>query len=499
MTNLRLRQTDAGGAREDNYASAMNAELIISGGQVIDGSAQPSFYADVAIDDGRIVGVGDLSEWNSNLRVAAQDKCVAPGFIDAHTHDDRLLLSQPDMLPKISQGVTTVVAGNCGVSLAPLKDIDPPPPLNLLGGRDWYRFDTTKSYINELEQSPAAVNSVMLIGHSTLRVSTMDRLDRPATSKEILEMERLVDAAMETGYIGFSTGLEYPPAIAASEDEVIQLAKRAAAVDGIYTTHMRNESDDVHLSIDETVRVAESAEIRTVISHHKTCGKKNWGRTLETLPQIQRAQQSVDLNFDVYPYVASSTSLLPQYLPHADRVLVTWSDSYPELTGIELKVICDEWGVSEERAVEMLSPAGAIYFQMDETDLQRVLQFPGAMIGSDGLPSDKFPHPRLWGTFPRVIGHYARDLGLFSIEEAVARMTGNTATTFGLKDRGFVRQGMNADLVIFDPQTIIDKANFKTPVQPADGIESVYVNGVLIYQNQEWTGNRPGQVIKSIS
>ena len=477
----------------------MNADLIISGGQVIDGSAKSAFFADVAIDDGHIVGVGDLSGWNSDVRIEVPDKCVAPGFIDAHTHDDRLLLSQPDMLPKISQGVTTVVTGNCGVSLAPLSDTEPPPPLNLLGGRDWYRFDTTKSYVNELEQNPAAVNCVMLVGHSTLRVSTMDRLDRPATNREVLEMERLVDAALEAGCVGLSTGLEYPPAIAASEEEVIKLARRVAAADGIYTTHMRNESDDIHLSIDETVRVAENAQIRTVISHHKTCGKKNWGRTLETLPQIKQAQQSVDLNFDVYPYVASSTSLLPQYLPHADRILVTWSDPYPDLTGVELSVICEEWGVDEERAVEMLSPAGAIYFQMDETDLQRVLQFPGAMIGSDGLPSDRHPHPRLWGTFPRVIGHYARDLGLFSIEEAVARMTGNTAKTFGLNNRGFIRQGMSADIVIFDPQTIIDKANFHAPIQIAEGIESVYVNGTLTYQNKEWTGNRPGQVIKAIS
>ena len=477
----------------------MSVELIISDGLIIDGTGGAPIHADVAVNDGRIVGVGNYGESMANVRISAKGKCIAPGFIDAHTHDDRVLLSSPDMTSKISQGVTTVVTGNCGVSLAPLRDVDPPPPLNLLGGREWYHFGTTESYATELKQNPAAVNSLMLVGHSTLRVATMDRLDRAATKKEILQMERLVDAAMEEGCSGFSTGLEYPPAICASEEEVIQLAARASEVGGIYTSHMRNESDDVHHSIDETVRVAEQADIRTVISHHKACGKKNFGRTEQTLAQIQRAQQSVDINLDVYPYIASSTSLLPQYLPRADRVLITWSDPHPECMARELDDICEEWGVSMERAVDLLSPAGAIYFQMDEKDLHRVLKFPGGMIGSDGLPSDKFPHPRLWGTFPRVIGHYGRDLGLFSIEEAVAKMTGNSATTFGLQDRGFIREGMCADIVIFDPDTIIDRANFHNPVQAADGIDSVFVNGTLVYHDREWTGNRPGQLLKVLN
>ena len=473
----------------------MQYELLIRGAQVIDGSGSEAFGADVAVSQGRIAAVGNLADEQADVTVCAQGKCVAPGFIDAHTHDDRLLLSNPDMLPKISQGVTTVVTGNCGISLAPLTNVEPPAPLNLLGGRDWYRFNSTQAYVSELNNNPAAVNCVMLVGHSTLRVATMDCLDRPASDKEIGAMERLVDAAMQSGCVGFSTGLEYPPAIAASEDEVIRLAKRAASYDGIYTTHMRNESDNIDLSIDETVRVARDAGIPTVISHHKTCGKKNWGRTRQTLSQISMAQEDVQLNFDVYPYIASSTSLLPQYLPHADRILVTWSDAHPEFTGVDLAEICKMWGVDAHQAIERLSPAGAIYFQMDEDDLQRVLKYPGAMIGSDGLPSDRFPHPRLWGTFPRVIGHYARDLGLFSIEEAVARMTGNTAKTFGLTDRGFIRPGMSADIVIFDPATIADKASFDSPIQAADGIESVYVNGSLTYRDREWTGSRSGEVI----
>ena len=473
----------------------MKADLIITGGRVIDGSGGESMVADVVVQNSRITGVGDYKDCDAQQRLNAEGKCVAPGFIDAHTHDDRVLLSSPDMPFKISQGVTTVVTGNCGVSLAPLTNVDPPPPLNLLGDRSWYRFGTTEEYATELQENPPAINSLMLVGHSTLRIATMDRLDRPATTKETLKMERLVDQAMEQGASGFSTGLEYPPSICASEDEVIALAKRASEAGGIYTTHMRNENDNVHLSIDETVRVASEANIRTVISHHKTCGKNNFGRTRETLAQIESAKNSVDIHFDVYPYIASSTSLLPQYLEKADRILITWSDPFPECGGMELDQICKDWSMSVESAVERLTPAGAIYFQMDEEDLQRVMKYPGSMIGSDGLPSDRHPHPRLWGTFPRVLGHYSRDLGLFSLEEAVSKMTGVTADIFGLTNRGYIREGMFADIVVFDSDTVKDEANFSNPVQAATGIESVFVNGELIYDDSQWTGKRPGTLL----
>ena len=473
----------------------MFADLVISDGMVVDGTGAPAIEADVAVCDGEIIAVGKLEHIDASQRISVKKRYVAPGFIDAHTHDDRILLSSPEMKPKVSQGVTTVVTGNCGISLAPLSGVEPPAPLNLLGNQDWFRFDSVQSYVCELDDNPPAVNYLMLVGHSTLRVGTMDRLDRPATNNEISKMEKLVESAMDAGCSGFSTGLEYPPAIHASEFEVIRLAKRASEAGGIYTSHMRNESDDVHLSIDETVRTADQANIRTVISHHKTCGKKNWGRTKQTLEQIKLAQRHVDLNFDVYPYTASSTALLPQYLDKSERVMITWSDPYPEFTACDLDQISEKWNLDILSTVERLTPAGAIYFQMHEDDLQRVLQFPGAMIGSDGLPSDRFPHPRLWGTFPRVIGHYGRNLGLFTIEQAVAKMTGNVANTFKLPNRGFVKAGMKADIVIFDPETIVDTASFTNPIQCASGIDSVYVNGCLVYENQMWTGRRPGELL----
>ncbi len=476
----------------------MRADTVIENGLVIDGSGSPPFSADVAIAGDRIVCVGDSAQIECASRVDVSGRIVAPGFIDAHTHDDRVLLSSPDMTSKISQGVTTVVTGNCGISLAPLSGKSPVAPMNLLGDRQWYRFNSVSDYAAELDAAPAAVNSVMLVGHTTLRVATMDRVDRPATRRELAVMEQMAGTAMEEGCIGLSTGLEYPPAISAPAHEVLQLAIRVSSEGGIYTTHMRNESDEVCDSISETVHVADKAGIRTVISHHKTCGKSNWGRTRETLALIEQAQKDVDITIDVYPYTASSTSLLKQYVPKADRIVVTWSDPHPEFTGADLSMVAEKWGVGVSEAIDRLSPAGAIYFQMDENDLQRVLKFPGAMIGSDGLPSDRFPHPRLWGTFPRVLGRYSREIGLFPIEEAVAKMTGITASTFGLSDRGLIGPDMLADIVVFDRDSVIDKADFDSPVQKAAGIDRVFVNGELVYTQDGWTGARPGRLLRRV-
>ncbi len=480
----------------DDSKSGMKADFVIENGMVVDGTGCPAYLANVAVRGNRIIAVGDTTHVQSGSRLDAEGSMVSPGFIDAHTHDDRVLLSSPDMTSKISQGVTTVVTGNCGISLAPIAGKNPVPPMNLLGDRNWYRFESVADYAAMLDAEPAAVNSVMLVGHTTLRVATMNRVDRAATRDEALSMERMVDSAMQDGCIGLSSGLEYPPAKAAPPDEVLQLAKRASSANGIYATHMRDEADQVCDSIRETVDVAEHASIRTIISHHKTCGKKNWGRTAETLPLISAAQKRVDINIDVYPYTASSTSLLKQYLPKADRVVVTWSEPYPEFSGADLSDIVECWGVSRSEAVDRLSPAGAIYFQMDENDLRRVLKFNGSMIGSDGLSSDRFPHPRLWGTFPRVLGRYARELDLFPIEVAVAKMTGITARTFGLQCRGLIQPDMFADIVIFDFESVADRADFKNPIQSAAGIECVMVNGEIVYTREGWTGKRPGRLLK---
>ena len=473
----------------------MNCDVLIKGGMVIDGSGDPRRRADVAVTGDRITALGDLAEIHAGTVIDASGLIVAPGFIDAHTHDDRAVLSGPDMTNKISQGVTTVVAGNCGVSIAPLTLAgDPPPPMNLLGGRADYSFPTMADYGAALAADPPALNVAMLTGHSTLRAGEMDQLSRPASADEIARMAGLLDESLDAGAIGFSTGLAYPTAIDAPAAEVTALVKRLAAVGGVYTTHMRDEGDHVIEAIEETLETAREAGVRVVISHHKCSGERNFGRSRETLALIAAAQASQDVHMDVYPYIASSTVLLPSFMDDCPRVLITWSEPHPEQAGRDIADIADEWECSWEEAAERLLPAGAIYFQMDEDDLQRILSFANVMIGSDGLPHDEKPHPRLWGTFPRVLGHYCRDIGLFSLEEAVRRMTGVAAGVFGIKDRGAIRPGAYADITLFDAERVIDVADFTDSKRLSQGIELVMVNGRAVWRDGQWTGNRPGRL-----
>jgi len=474
-------------------------DLLIRNGTVIDGTRALRFEADVAVRDGRIAAIGKLDQARADSELDASGRIVAPGFIDAHTHDDRLLLSSPDMAPKASQGVTTVVAGNCGVSLAPAPNgMAKPvtPPLNLLdeeGG--WFRFPSFAAYVEELRARPAATNCALLVGHTSLRVQAMDDLERPATRSEIARMRELADEALAAGAIGVSTGLYYEPAAAAPTEEVIEVCRPLAKRNGLYCTHMRDEADKVLESLEETFRIGRELGVPVVISHHKVVGTPNHGRSAETLPLIEARMREQKIGLDCYPYCASSTILTASRVGVASKVLVTWSKPHPEFAGMELAQIMKRMGLGMEDTVAKLLPAGAIYFSMDEKDVQRILAFDGTMIGSDGLPHDAAPHPRLWGTFPRVLGHYARGLGLFPLETAVHKMTGLTAQTFGLQGRGILKEGYAADITIFDAGTVEESATFARPIQPARGIDAVIVNGALVWKDGKAAGARPGQVL----
>jgi len=473
-------------------------DLVLRNAIVVDGTRAPRYQADVGIRGDRIARIGSLEKSAGTAEIDAAGKVLSPGFIDAHTHDDRLMLSAPEMAPKASQGVTTVVAGNCGISLAPLvlEGRAAPPPLDLIGDGDWYRFPTFRSFVAELGGKPAATNAALLVGHTTLRVATMPQLDRPASSREILAMQSLVEEALEAGAIGCSTGLYYEPARAAPTEEVIEVCRPLSARKALYCTHMRDEGDRVTESLEETFRIGRDLGVPVVISHHKVVGTPNHGRSKETLPLIAERMKSQRIGLDCYPYCASSTILTADRAALGTKTLVTWSKPHPEYAGRELADIARAMGLSEAEAADRLRPAGAIYFAMDEADVQRVLAFEHTMVGSDGLPHDSAPHPRLWGTFPRVLGHYARGLGLFPLETAVYKMTGLTAKTFGLKDRGVLKEGAYADLCMFDAGAVDETATFAKPIQPAKGIEAVIVNGSLVWRDGKATGARPGRVLQ---
>ena len=324
----------------------------------------------------------------------------------------------------------------------------------------------------------------------------MTALDRPAEAAEIGRMGELLQEALDAGAVGLSSGLAYAPAEHAPAAEIEALAALLRPAGALYTTHMRNEGDRVLDSLEESFAVGRAAGVPVVISHHKTIGRQNFGRTAQTLPVIAAALAGQEIGLDAYPYIASSTVLTAAQAERATKVLVTWSKSAPEQAGRELSAIAADWGVGPKAAVDRLQPAGAIYWMMDEADVQRVLGFPHTMIGSDGLPHDFHPHPRLWGTFPRVLGHYCRELGLFGLEEAVRKMTGLPAARFGLSGRGKVAAGAYADITVFDPATVIDRATFEQPITPAAGIEHVFVNGRPVWAEGKPTGDRPGRALR---
>ncbi len=472
--------------------------LIIRNATIVDGTGEGERQADVAVESGRIAAVGDVSGWQADETIDATGQVLSPGFIDVHTHDDMAALKTPEMTFKISQGVTTVVAGNCGISVAPFTtEGNFPPPFPLLGGEADFRFPTVADYRQALEKRPPAVNLALLAGHSSLRVIAMEGdLGRAANDVEIGKMQEVLCGALKDGCVGFSTGLGYPPAQGAPEAEIIALAGVLREFDdAIYATHMRDEGDHVIEAVEETLRTGTEAEVPVVISHHKCAGTKNYGRSTETLKLIESAQGKQSAALDVYPYTASSTVLLPEFVRESESTLITFSEKRPEFNGRLLQEVLDETGWNMEEACENLYPAGGIYFQMDEEDLKRILSYGSTMVGSDGLPGQARPHPRLWGTFPRVLSRYVREMKLLSLSKAIHKMTGLSANTFGLKDRGVIREGYHADLVLFDPAKIEDAATFDDPEQPARGLSHVFVAGELAWANGHAQGDRRGAFV----
>jgi N-acyl-D-aspartate/D-glutamate deacylase len=339
------------------------------------------------------------------------------------------------------------------------------------------------------------VNVAALVGHTALRNNHMDRLDRCATEGEIDAMRAQLREALEGGALGLSSGLAYASAGSASTEEVAALAEPLAAAGALYITHMRSEAEAILEAMHEAFAIGRRCGVPVVISHLKCAGIANWGRSGEVLRVLEEAREVQAAGCDCYPYAAGSSTLDLRQVDPRVEITITWSTPHPEHSGKSLSSIAVGWGVSQMEAARRLQPAGAIYHSIAEDDMRRILAHPATMIGSDGLPDDPRPHPRLWGTFPRVLGRYSREEKLFSTAEAIRRMTSLPAQRLGLAERGMIRAGYAADLVLFDPETIIDTATFADPIRPARGIEGVWVNGVLSWTREGATGERAGRFL----
>ena len=485
----------------------MAADLTIRNARIIDGTGAPSFSGDIEISDGRIQRVGEAG---AGVReIDAHGLVLCPGFVDTHSHDDGAFIRYPGMEFKLAQGVTSEVSGNCGFSSIPNEPGRTYMPGDIVGGSsaDWTDLD---SYFAACMERNPAINNVMLVGHNRVRASVVGLEKRLATAGELAEMRGHVAKAMEQGACGFSTGLIYEPGRYSDTDEVVALAAECAPFSGLYATHMRNEGDHLLEAVDEALTIARGAGVGLHISHHKAAGKKNWGRVGESLARIDQAEaegQSVTL--DIYPYTAGSGPMW-QYVnleriddEWAKNVMINSCPDDPSLEGKRIPAIAAErgWELSQVVREILTSPRGkqviCTHFVIDEADIATNLRDPRVMIGSDGIPDLKGrPHPRLFGTMPRVLAKYVREERVLSLEEAVRRMTSLPCDRFGLLSRGRIEEGYYADVVLFNPATVQDLATYEEPKQEPAGIEMVIVNGQVAYEGGRHTGVGAGQMLR---
>jgi dihydroorotase/N-acyl-D-amino-acid deacylase len=505
-------------------------DVVLLGGTVYSGLDEAPTIADVGIVGDRIAAIGDLGDRPAELRLDVSGLAVAPGFIDIHSHALRPdparsgIYLWPDAENLIRQGVTSVIGGPDGWSPLPIED------------------DFVK-----LEAKPAAVNFGTFVGHGTVRETVVGLEDRPATDDELQRMREEVEKAMRSGAFGLSSGLLYAPGSFAPAEEVIELARVVASYGGIYISHMRNEALGVLDSIEETIRIGEEAGIPAQITHHKVMGAPMWGRSTDTLALVDAANdRGVDVTSDQYPYPASSTGL-PAVFPRwsldggntalrarlddpeqrarvkegivyamvnerggndPSKVALANCQWDPSLNGLNLAEVLRqrEIAVNIENAAELimdLQYAGGcicVYHAMSMQDVERIMQHPKTMIASDGgimAPGDLRPHPRNYGTNAKVLGHYVRERGVLSLSEAIYKMSRMPADRINLSDRGRVEIGAWADITVFDPDTIIDRATFEDPHQYAEGVHHVFINGQAVLLDKDMTGVRPGRVLRS--
>ena len=527
-------------------------DLLIIDGRILDGSGSPWFEGSVAIKDGRVAAIGRLPNATAGRVIDARGLTVAPGFIDLHSHSDFTLLVDGKAESKIRQGVTTEILGesdSAGPILGPaVPEFDKEmAPYGLT--RDW---TTLGEYFARVQRQGTSVNIASYVGSGQVRMDVMGNVDRPPTGDEMAKMKDLVDQAMREGALGLASGLIYPPNSFATTDELIELAKVAARYGGIYTSHIRGEGNHWKQAIDEAIEISEKAHLPVHVLHLKIDGQANWGKMAQQVSEIQAARdRGVDITANQYPYIASMTGLEmcipPKYLEGTSEQVVerlkspkvrteirqAIANGLPGWQADEVKSVGGWHGVlvaslqkpedkryegkrMDEVAEEMrkdpldalcdllISEGGsaeAIYFSMSESDVELAMKQPWVGVGSDGIavsPAMTFmgkPHPRFYGTFPRVLGVYVREKKVLTLPDAVRKMTSFPAQVTGLMDRGLLRPGMAADITIFAPKTVSDKATFQNPLQYPIGIPYVVVNGVVVIDQGQHTGAKPGRVL----
>jgi N-acyl-D-amino-acid deacylase len=527
-------------------------DLLLRNGSLIDGTGSAPRRADIGVLADRIVAVGNVDA-PATRELDVSGRVVAPGFIDMHSHTDHFLLIQPEAESKVTQGITTDVGGNCGFSPGPLVGEAATSQIRAVLARtgvdpDW---NTLGEFLERLERQPIGINFCTLVGHGTLRAAAMGPEHRAPSAAELDRMRGLLADELDAGAFGYSSGLIYAPGCYAETEELVELGKVLAHRGGFYATHMRNESDQLVEAVEESLRVGREGGCPVQISHHKACGRSNWGRVEITLGMIDRDRAAgVDVHQDQYPYVATSTGLgtvLPRWVydggtaralqrlrgPDTRRTILDevrragetgyyrdaggWSqvviagvqtEEQHWTEGLDLEQVAERMGCEPAEAVLRLLEAeelavSIVHFSIGEADVERVMTHPLTMIGSDGsarsprgiLGRGK-PHPRTYGTFPRVLGRYVRERKLLSLEAAIHKMTGLPASKLGLADRGVVREGAFADLVVFDPGVVQDVATFVHPHQNSIGIDYVLVNGVVALEHGRLTGQLGGRVLR---
>jgi N-acyl-D-amino-acid deacylase len=484
-------------------------DLVLRGARVLDGSGAPAFEADVEVAGDRISRVGRARD--GAREIDASGLVLAPGFVDTHTHDDGALLEHPGLEFKLAQGCTTLVVGNCGFSAQPRQPgaAEPPAGAGLFRalGADWTDLD---GYAAAVTARRPALNAIALVGHNTLRALAAGNDERAPSPAELARMRSEVERALEQGACGLSTGLIYRPGRWSTTEEVIELARPLAAHAALYATHLRDEGAGLLDAVDEALRIGREAGCAVHISHHKASGRRNWGRVRDSLAKVDAANQGgADVTLDAYPYIAGSGPMVEYFrLDRIDpelaaAVLVASCPAFPHYEGRRATEIAEGEGVGAPDVIKKIlsAPRGertlCIQFTMDEADVETNLRHPRMMIGSDGIPDlAGHPHPRLFGTFPRVLAHYVRDRGVLSLAEAVRRMTSLACERFGLAGRGRVREGCFADLVLFDADAIRDTATYEKPKQEPEGIACVVVNGRVAYDHGLHTGVGAGRMLR---